>query len=123
MAYLDLNFDIAAPEVVDNLLENYNTELIKETYDVVDIGCKKAYTGELQRKEEPRFLVSPIWARNPDPHPFRVAARLFVGTIGHGTRSGMSKKPDQDKLGEALEKRFISMTQKAADAAKGVNLV
>jgi len=122
-AYLDLTFDTVAPEVVDKLLSAYNINLIKEIYDTIDIGCKKAFTGELLKTDKPRFLVSPLWARNPDPHPFRIAARLFVENVRHGSLTGASEDPTLDLLCEALEKRFISMTDQTADFARRVNLI
>jgi len=123
VAYLDLNFDTVTPEVVDKLLSRYNTQAIKETFDAMDIGCKQAYTGELKKADKPRFLVSPLWARDPDPHPFRIAAGLFIETIGHGLSAQPLEDTIRDVFLDALEKRFIEMTQKTADAAKGVNLI
>ena len=121
-AYLDLNFDIAIPEIVDRRFICYNTEIIKQTYDNMDIGCKKAYTGEMQREDKPRFLVSPLWTKDPSPHPFRVAARLFMEALAHGTVRGVPDHPDSETLIDVLEERFTSMTENAAQAARRVIL-
>lgn len=122
MAYLDLTFDIATPEAVDNKFGRYDIKVIKETYDAMDINCKKAYTGELQREDQPRFLVSPLWASNPDPHPFRVAAELFIKTIEHQAAAGTSQALPSEAFIDALEKRFHEMTEKTAEVAKGLNI-
>ncbi|MGD8353637.1 MAG: hypothetical protein PVJ01_05680 [Pseudomonadota bacterium] len=121
-AYLDLNFDLAMPEIVDKCFFNYDTEAIKESYDGMDIGCKKTYTGEMQKNEKPRFLVSPVWARDPDPHPLRVAAGLFIKETGLLASGQTSEDPVPAALIDAIERKFIAMTDSAAEAAKGVTL-
>jgi hypothetical protein len=122
MAYLDLSFDTVAPEVVEKSFPRYRTDIIKETYDAMDIECKKAYAGELQKDEKPRFLVSPLWARNPDPHPFQVAAGLFMDIVGQEVSTETMGDLARQTSSEALEKRFMSMTQEAADTARKVNV-
>jgi hypothetical protein len=123
LAYLDLTFDTATPDAVDKTFLYYDTTLINETYDIMDIGCKKAYTGDMQKLDKPRFLISPIWARDVDPHPFRVAARFFIEIIENGPPLGTSEITASDAFIDALVERFKEMTQKAADVAKGLNIV
>jgi len=122
MAYLDLSFDTVVPQVVEKRFSRYQTVIIKETYDAMDIACKKAYSGELQKDEKPRFLVSPLWARNPDPHPFQVAAGLFMEIVGQKVSIETMGDLARQASSEALEKRFLSMTQEAADTARKVNV-
>jgi hypothetical protein len=122
LAYLDLSFDTVAPDFVDRRFFRYRTDIIKETYDAMDIGCKKAYIGKLQKGEKPRFLVSPLWARNPDPHPFHVAAALFIEIVGQKASTETTGDPTRHSFSEVLEKRFLSLTQEAADTARRLNV-
>ena len=122
LAYLDLTFDTATPDAVDKTFLHYDTEVINETYDIMDIGCKKAYTGELKKGDKPRFLVSPLWARNPDPHPFQVAAQLFIKIVESGPPLETLEETASDAFVDALVERFNEMTQKTADVAKGLNI-
>lgn len=122
LAYLDLTFDTATPDVVDKTFLKYDTSLIKETFDMMDIGCKTAYTGELQKGDKPRFLISPIWARNVDPHPFKVAAQLFTRIIEYGTPDGAFEETGSDAFIDALVERFNDLTEKTADTAKRLNI-
>lgn len=123
LAYLDLTFDTATPDAVDKTFLHYDTALINETYDIMDIGCKKAYTGDLQNLDKPRFLISPLWARDVDPHPFRIAARLFIEIVENGPPLGPPADTVPDAFIDALVERFNEMTEKAADVAKGLNIV
>ena len=122
LAYLDLTFDTATPDAVHKTFLNYDTAVINETYDIMDIGCKKAYTGALQKTDKPRFLISPIWSRNPDPHPFKVAARLFIEVVENGPPLAAPENNASEAFIDALVERFNEMTQKAADVAKGLNI-
>ena len=122
LAYLDLTFDTAMPDAVDNGFLRYDTGVIKETYDSMDIGCKKAYTGELLKGDKPRFLISPLWSRDPDPHPFRIAAKLFASMVERESPAGTQEDKTFETFVDMLEERFNEMTQKAAEVAKGLNI-
>jgi len=122
LAYLDLSFDTVFPEVVDRYFHRYRTDIINECYELTDIECKKYYTGELQKVDKPRFLVSPLWARNPDPHPFQVAARIFLETAGQLPAKGTGEDTGRQPLFESLEKSFLTLTREAADTARKFNV-
>jgi hypothetical protein len=122
LAYLDLTFDTATPDIVDKTFYHYDAAIIKETYDIMDIGCKKAYTGDLQKNDKPRFLISPLWARDVSPHPFRVAAQLFIQIAEYGPPPGSQEETAPAPFIDALVERFMEMTQKAAEVAKGLNI-
>ena len=123
LAFLDLRFDIETPKIVDKLFKQYDRDTIKESYDAMDIGCKKAYTGELQKVKRPRFLISPLWAENPEPPPLRVAARIFINDLDHET----SRKPQEirsdSRLEILMEERFRELSQSTADSCHEINFV
>jgi hypothetical protein len=121
LAFLDLKFDIEMPAVIDSCLQHYDTDRIKESYDSLDIRCKKVFTGELQKSKEPRFLVSPLWAGDPDPHPFHIAAQIFLEDMGHNAAPGSVETGNG--LIDLIERRFMELTQPVADAAADVNFV
>ena len=121
LAFLDLKFDIEMPAVIDSCLQHYDTDRIKESYDSLDIRCKKVFTGELQKSKEPRFLVSPLWVGDPDPHPFHIAAQIFLEDMGHNAAPGDVETGDG--LIDLIERRFMELTQPVADAAADVNFV
>jgi hypothetical protein len=121
LAFLDLKFDIEMPDIIDKYFQQYDTETIKESYDSLDLRCKKAFTGELQKMDEPRFLVSPIWAKNLDPHPFNIAAQIFVEDIGHKSVLGNGQTGSANSLTGLMKKRFMELTQPAADASASIN--
>jgi len=115
LAFLDLRFDIVMPGIIDKFFQRYDTDTIKKSYDAMDVGCKKAFTGEMQKEKRPRFLISPIWAKNPVPPPFRVAARLFSDDFGR------EQNGENSKFESLLEERFMEFTQTAADSCKEIN--
>lgn len=121
LAFLDLKFDIEMPAVIDSCLQHYDTDRIKESYDSLDIRCKKVFTGELQKSKEPRFLVSPLWVGDPDPHPFHIAAQIFLEDMGHNAAPG--RVETGNGLIDLIERRFMELTQPVADAAADVNFV
>jgi hypothetical protein len=123
LAFLDLKFDIEMPAIIDSCLQHYDTDTIKESYDSLDIRCKKVFTGELQKDDEPRFLISPLWAKNPDPHPFHIAAQIFVEDMGHDAVLGNGETGNGDVLTDLIERRFMELTQPVADVSADVNFV
>jgi hypothetical protein len=122
-AFLDLSFDIEMPDIVDRFFQRYDTGTIKESYDSMDLRCKKVFTGELQKAEEPRFLVSPLWAKNPDPHPFHIAAQIFVEDMGHNAVLAKDEAGNAHSFAGLIEKRFIEFTQPVANASADINFV
>ena len=123
LAFLDLRFDIETPMIVDKLFENYDRDIIKESYDVMDVECKKAFTGEWQKAKRPRFLISPLWGKNPDPHPFRVAARIFISGFDHEASRKLQEIGSDSRLEIRMEERFKELTQSTADACRKINFV
>jgi hypothetical protein len=123
LAFLDLRFDIETPKIVDKLFKQYNRDTIKESYDAIDIGCKKAFTGELQKVKRPRFLISPLWTENPDPHPFRIAARIFINDLDHETSRKLREIGSDSRLEILMEERFRELTQSTADSCREINFV
>ena len=123
LAFLDLRFDIETPKIVDKLFEHYDREIIKESYDAMDIGCKKAFTGEMQKDKRPRFMISPLWAKNPDPHPLRVAARIFANGLDHETLKRLQEIGSDSRFESLMEERFMEITQSAADSCREINFV
>jgi len=123
LAFLDLKFDIEMPAIIDSFFQHYDTDTIKESYDSLDLRCKKVFTGELQKGEEPRFLISPLWVKNPDPHPFHIAAQIFAGDVSHKAIVGNGESRNEDSLTYLVEKRFMEITQPVADASADINFV
>ena len=123
LAFLDLRFDIETPKIVDKFFERYERDTIKESYDAMDIGCKKAYTGELQRDNRPRFLISPLWTENPDPHPFRVAARIFINGFDHDILKRIQEAGNDSRFDDLMEERFTEFTQSAEDSCQEIYFV
>jgi len=111
LAFLDLSFDIEIPKIIDRLFNRYDTDTIKESYDSMDLRCKKIITGELQKAALPRFLVSPLWTKNPDPHPFQIAARLFTEDVGHNAIAKDKEAGRGCSFIDEIQKRFIEFTQ------------
>ena len=123
LAFLDLRFDIETPKIVDKLFERYARDTIKESYDAMDIGCKKAFTGELQKDNRPRFLISPLWGKNTDPHPFRVAARIFTNGFDHEILNRLQEIGSDSRFESMMEERFMEFTQSSADTCREINFV
>lgn len=115
LAFLDLSFDSEVPDIIDRFLQRYDTDTIKKSYESMDLRCKRFFTGELQKENLPRFLISPLWAKNPDPHPFHVAAQIFVEDVGHQALMGNSEFENGDSLTDLIEKRFMEFTQPIED--------
>jgi len=123
LAFLDLRFDIETPKIVDKLFEHYDRDIIKESYDAMDIECKKAFTGEWQKIKRPRFLISPLWATNPEPPPLRVAARIFINDLDHETSSKTQEIGSDSGLEILMEERFRELTQSTADSCREISFV
>ena len=123
LAFLDLRFDIDTPKIVDKLFEHYDRDIIKESYDSMDIGCKKAFTGEWQKVKRPRFLISPLWTENPDPHPLRVAARFFANGFESETLKNFEEIGSDSRFEILLEERFRGLTQSVADSCREISFM
>jgi hypothetical protein len=115
LAFLDLSFDSEVPKIVDRLLQRYDTDTIKKNYESMDLRCKSFFTGELHWGGEPRFLISPLWAKNPDPHPFHIAAQIFVEDVGHKALLDNGASENGNRFINLLEKRFMEFTQPIED--------
>jgi hypothetical protein len=81
----------------------------------MDLGCKKIFTGELQRDDQPRFLISPLWTKNPDPHPFHIAAQILVEDVGHKALLDNGESGNGNRFINLIEKRFMEFTQPIED--------
>lgn len=123
LAFLDLAFDVEVPSVVDRLLVGYDVGLIKRTYEDLDIGCKEVYTGKMRQGAVPGFIVSPLWAKNPDPDPVLVAARLFAGYTNPSSGADGDEAPADRVLIESLYTRFREITAACAKAGARKRLV
>jgi len=123
LAFLDLRFDIETPKIVDKLFAHYDRDIIKESYDAMDIECKKAFTGEWQKVKRPRFLISPLWTENPNPHPLRVAARIFTNGFESEKLQNFQETGSDSRFENLLEERFREITQSTADSCREINFV
>jgi hypothetical protein len=121
LAHLDLRFDIEMPLIIEKHFEKYDVNTIQEAYDNADIECKKAFTGEMQREERPRFMVSPIWAKNPEPHPVKIAARILVSAFDQEVPD--NRETANENLENMMKERFMEFSQSAADSCKEINFV
>lgn len=115
LAFLDLSFDSEVPKIVDRLLQRYDTDTIKKNYESMDLRCKSFFTGELQKDNLPRFLISPLWTKNSDPHPFHIAAQIFAEDVGHKTLIGDVESGNGNSFTDLIEKRFMEFTQPIED--------
>ncbi len=115
LSFLDLSFDSEVPGIVDRFLQHYDTDTIKKSYESMDLRCKRFFTGELQKDSLPRFLISPLWTKNPDPHPFHIAAQIFAEDVGHQVFMGNGEFENGDSLIDLIEKRFMEFTQPIED--------
>jgi len=118
LAFLDLSFDIEVPDIVDRFLQRYDTDTIKKSYDSMDLRCKSVFSGELQKDDTPRFLVSPLWAKNPVPHPFHIAAQIFAENVGHKSLIDNVVPGNGESLIDLIEKRFMEFTQPIEDMSE-----
>jgi len=121
LAFLDLLFDIEIQKLIAEHLGAYYIDKVQEVYDLMDILCKKQYTGDLPKGEPPPFLVSPIWGKNASPHPFRTAAVIFRDLMLKATPVEAVTVPDGEPLIEELYKRFTAMTAAVEKPANSIN--
>ena len=119
-AFLDMLFDIEIPRFIDKHLGAYDTAMVREIYDSMDIRCKKEYTGEMASGEPPPFISSPIWARGAQPTPFQVAAKVFTQLVLGDALPQDLETVITDKYVEKLALEFTAMTEPIVKASSGI---
>lgn len=120
LAFLDLLFDMEMPRFIKKHLGAYDVDRVEESYNHMDIRCKEVYTGELPGGEPPPFLVSPIWAKDASPPPFRAAASVFLELVDVRVPGGGESSP-REKLVETVASHFTRMTEPVEKASARIN--
>ncbi len=123
LAFLDLLFDNEIPRLIDKHFARLDTGTIKDTYDNMDTQCKKGFTQEQKESAPPTFIASPIWAKNPQPDPFRLATEVFAELIGYGMLFEETRTDAVEKFTDEMAQRFMEMTVSVEKASTGISFL
>ena len=123
LAFLDLLLDNEMPRLINKHFAKLDTGTIKDTYDNMDTQCKKVFTQKQKEGAPPTFIASPIWAKNPQPDPFRLAVVVFAGLIGHGMLLEKIRTDAVEKFTDEMAQRFMEMTASVEKASTGISFL